>query len=94
MTSWQDFVFTGGSVLFFFSLLPSVFGREKPPLLTSLPTGILLLLFAATYASLGLAISAVMTVPTAILWLVIALQRIVAGRDSRREAAHSPPIGP
>lgn len=84
MASWQDLVFTLGAVVFSLSLLPTVMGRSKPPVLTSLPTGLLLLLFSATYASLGLTLSAAFTVPSALLWLVIAAQTLAARRRHRR----------
>lgn len=83
MASWQDLVFTVGSIVIFASLVPTARGRDKPPLLTSLPTGVLLLLFSAAYASLGLTISAIVTVPTGLLWLLIAAQKLVADHANR-----------
>lgn len=80
MASWQDFVFTFGSIVLFMSLVPTAFGKDKPALLTSLPTGALLLLFSITYESLGLTVSAISTVPTGLLWLVIGMQRLAARR--------------
>ena len=82
MASWQDFVFTFGSIVLFASLLPTAIGNDKPPVLTSLPTGALLILFAIAYASLGLTVSAIFTVPTGLLWLFIAAQRLAAERRS------------
>jgi hypothetical protein len=79
LESWQDFVFTFGSIVFFASLVPTALGREKPPALTSLPTGALLILFSVAYASLGLTVSAIFTVPTGLLWLFIGAQKL-AGR--------------
>ena len=63
-------------------LLPTAIGNDKPPVLTSLPTGALLILFAIAYASLGLTVSAIFTVPTGLLWLFIAAQRLAAERRS------------
>ena len=82
LTSWQDLVFTLGSLVFFASLVPTALGKEKPPVLTSLPTGALLLLFSIAYASLGLTVSAIFTVPTGLLWLFIGAQRLAARRMS------------
>ncbi|MBA4180577.1 MAG: hypothetical protein C0506_08325 [Anaerolinea sp.] len=93
MTSWQDLVFTFGSIVLFASLVPTALGKEKPPVLTSLPTGALLILFAIAYASLGLTASAISTVPTGLLWIVIGGQGIAARRrlapGARRERGRS-----
>lgn len=76
MVSWQDLVFTVGSIVFFASLVPTALGKEKPSPLTSLPTGALLIVFSIAYASLGLVVSAIFTIPTGLLWLFIGAQRL------------------
>lgn len=93
MASWQDLVFTVGAIVFFASLLPTALGSAKPPVLTSLPTGVLLLLFSVTYASLGLTVSAVVTVPSGLLWLLIAAQGLAARRRGRVDLNRRPTEG-
>lgn len=51
---WQDWVFGIGTIIFAIALLPSVFGKEKPAISTSVPTGAILMFFAFTQASLSL----------------------------------------
>ena len=72
-------MFSFGSTVFFASLLPRAIGSDKPPVLTRWLIGALLILFSFTYASLGLTISAILTVPSGLLWLSIAAQRLAAG---------------
>lgn len=72
---WQDFVLTAGSVVFMVSLFPSVFGKDKPSVLTSLPTGIILAFYVFIYASLALWVTAALTVVMSILWLTLAYQK-------------------
>lgn len=66
--------------MFVIALVPMVLASEKPPLLTSFPTGIILLAFAATYASLGAVYGAATTAVSGLLWLTLAAQkRYIAG---------------
>lgn len=83
--AWQEIVFTLGSIVFFASLVPTALAAEKPSALTSLPTGVLLILFSIAYASLGLTVSAIFTVPTGLLWLVIGAQRLASRRRERTD---------
>jgi hypothetical protein len=72
---WQDMVFTVGSLVFIIALLPSVFSKNKPDIRTSTGTAVILTVFAATYYSLGLYFSAVVTALTAIVWAFLAWQK-------------------
>ena len=54
---WQDIVLSVGAWIFFIALIPSIKSRDKPAIMTSLPTGIVLVIFALTYATLGLWLS-------------------------------------
>jgi hypothetical protein len=76
--SWQDLVFSVGSLLFTVALLPAVFGpRDRvPPLMTSLMTGGILVVFVPTYASLDLWWSVATGTSTALCWLVLAGRRL------------------
>lgn len=71
---WQDLVFAVGSVVFLVALLPAIFGRNKPPLSTSLLTGSVLAVYAWTQATLGLDWAAGNTALLAGGWGVLALQ--------------------
>lgn len=71
---WQDIVFTVGGVLFFFALLPTLIGKNKPALGTSLVTGVLLFMFALTYMSMGMIFSSLATGLTSASWITIAAQ--------------------
>lgn len=77
---WQDWVLTAGSALFAFALLPSVLGKDKPAVSTSFMTGTVLLIFAFVYWTLSLWISTITTVITAILWLTLAIQKILTNK--------------
>jgi hypothetical protein len=69
-----DQVFAIGSTLMIFFLLPTVFGDNKPEVWTSLPTAVVLTVFAYTYATLNLWRAASMTLLTSILWYDLAFQ--------------------
>lgn len=72
----QDIVFTLGGLVFLASLIPTLRNpRAAVPLGTSIPTGIILLAFSATQASLGLEMAAVTSVVTGMAWLAIAARR-------------------
>ena len=75
--TWQDIVLSVGSWLFLIALLPSIFGKDKPPLFTSLLTGTVLIVFAITYYTLHLGLSVVSTATLGIAWLTLALQKLI-----------------
>lgn len=72
---WQDAVFTVGSVLFFVSLLPALRDGQKPPVKTSLLTGVVLSIYAVTMATLELYWTAFANAAVAAQWLTLAVQR-------------------
>jgi hypothetical protein len=75
MHHWQDIVLAAGSLLFAIALVPSVIGKHKPSLATSLPTGVVLCIFSATYVTLSLWYAAITTALSASLWLILAAQK-------------------
>jgi hypothetical protein len=81
MHRWQDIVLAIGSLIFALALLPSVFSQHKPALWTSGLTGVVLVIFAVTYASLTLWYATVTTSLAAILWLVLAVQKMLQPDD-------------
>jgi len=78
---WQDYVLTTGSLVFVISLVPATFAKDKPPLLTSVPTFFFLYLFAGVYLTLTLWLSAITTFLTGTMWLILAIQKY---RQNRR----------
>lgn len=76
MIVWQDIILTAGSVIFLIALFPSLLNKKaKPAILTSLLTGLVLLVYAVVYASLSLWFSVITTVATAALWFTLATQK-------------------
>ena len=71
---WQDIVLMVGGFIFAPSLLFSIFGKEKPPIKTSLPTGTVLVAFAVVYVTLGLPLASIATSLTALCWFILAYQ--------------------
>ncbi len=72
---WQDLVLSIGTWIFVIALIPTVRGKQKPEFSTSFMTGTVLFIFALTYLSLQLWMSAVSTFVTTALWLTLAYQR-------------------
>ena len=73
--TWQDIVLSAGSWIFTIALLPSIFGKDKPPLFTSVLTGTILVIFAAVYFTLHLWFSVVSASVLALGWLILAAQK-------------------
>jgi len=72
---WQDIVISIGSWLFIIALIPSIRGKEKPPVSTSILTGSVLAVFSLTYATLELWISVASTALLAGAWFILAVQK-------------------
>jgi hypothetical protein len=81
MHSWQDIVLAVGSLIFAAALLPSILCEHKPALWTSIMTGSVLIVFAVTYATLSLWYAMVTTSLTAVMWAVLAVQKVLQRRD-------------
>jgi hypothetical protein len=79
---WQDIVFTIGNIVFIVALVPSIMGKAKPALSTSLMTGTFMAIFALTYITLGLWFSSIATFCGAAAWLVLAAQKYRQGRPT------------
>lgn len=73
---WQDIVLTAGSWIFIIALIPTLRGREKPQISTSVVTGCILVVYAFVYATLELWISVVSTSALALSWFVLAAQKM------------------
>jgi len=73
---WQDWIFTIGSFIFSFALIPAIGTKEKPPIKTSLTTFLVLCAFICCYASLGFWVSVISGGTTAICWFILFLQKL------------------
>ncbi len=72
---WQDLVFTGGAFTLALALLPTVFADGKPLRVTCVLTASVLSLFAGTFMTLSLPVSAVATSLNALVWWILLVQR-------------------
>ena len=77
---WQDIVLSVGAWIFFIALIPSIKSKDKPALMTSLPTGTVLAVFALVYATLGLWLSIFSTILTSAAWFTLAVQKYLQKR--------------
>lgn len=74
--SWQELVFSFGSLLFAIALLPSVLDKDTEiPLFTSSATGITLITFSLSFLSLGMFYSAATNLLVSAMWIFIAIKR-------------------
>lgn len=75
-STWQDYIFSVGSLIFILALLPVLKTAEKPPVKTSLQTGGVLLIYSTIcYTTMHLWYSFATTLLLAVMWLVIGFQR-------------------
>lgn len=81
MHHWQDIVIAIGSLIFAAALMPSVLSKDKPALWTSVTTGFVLAVFTVTYASLSLWYATFTTSLAALLWIVLAIQKLTQHQD-------------
>lgn len=77
---WQDLILTIGNVIFIIALVPSILSKDKPAILTSILSFLVLMSFAGVYVSLSLWASAVFIFITSILWLILAIQKYNSNR--------------
>ena len=72
---WQDIVISLGQWLMTAALIPSLLGKDKPALSSSLMTGTLIAIFGYTYFTLGLYSATVSSSVCALAWFVLAVQK-------------------
>ncbi len=72
---WQDAVLSIGNIFFCFTLVPMLRHPGKPPLLTSIPTGLALLGGGFVFASLHLWLTALTQTITGLQWLALAFKK-------------------
>jgi hypothetical protein len=85
MNHIQDIILTAGSLVFIAALLPTVFSKDKPALITGITTGIVLVVFGGVYMSLDLWFSAVVTFITASCWFTLAVQKHIKTSKSKSQ---------
>lgn len=73
--AWQDIIIAAGQWVFLLALLPSIFGKDKPALATSIATSVVLAVLAFTYATLSLWVSTISGILVSSAWLVLAVQK-------------------
>lgn len=72
--TWQDLILGFGSVFFCLGLIPSVTSEHKPAFWTSIITALVLSAFVVVDFSLGLVFAATVTIFTASMWYILAIQ--------------------
>jgi hypothetical protein len=72
---WQDVVLFVGTICFGLSLAPTLSAPEKPPLITSGGTAIILFVFSATMITIPLYATAVLQSILGIMWSVLFFQK-------------------
>lgn len=75
MNNWQDLVLAISVLAFNIALLPSLVGKHKPRIATSLITALFLIPQVIVFLSLSLWYSFVMASVNSVLWFSLALQR-------------------
>ena len=73
--AWQDIIIAAGQWVFLLALLPSIFGKDKPALATSILTGVVLAVLAFAYATLMLWISTLSAILVSLGWFTLAAQK-------------------
>ena len=73
--SWQDILLSVGQFVFAVALLPSVFSKDKPALLTSCTTAAVLIIFAFVYSTLQLWSATAFASLVGVMWLILAVQK-------------------
>ncbi len=75
MNNWHDIVLSVSVLAFNIALLPSLLGKHKPRVATSLLTALFLIPEVIVFFSLSLWYSFAMALINAIFWLILAIQR-------------------
>ena len=80
MHHWQDFVLAISIMAFNVGLIPTVLGKSKPALSTSLITTFFLIATVTVYVSLSLWYATVMSSINALLWATLAVQKLKSSK--------------
>ncbi len=74
--SWQDFVLSVGQILFVVALVPTVVGKDKPALPTSVLTSAVAFSFMVVFASLAVPFASATAGLNGSMWLILAVQKV------------------
>ena len=72
---WQDWIFSIGNFIFAAAVIPTIIGKDKPALATSIVNTSFLVLFIVAFASLQLWLSAFASSLTTTAWFILAYQK-------------------
>lgn len=78
--SWQDLVLAVGNVILCLPLIPMLRDAHKPPLISSIPTGGILFIFACTLTTLHLWLAGGVEFIVSLQWLTLAYQKLAAAK--------------
>ena len=78
---WQDYVISSGLFVFTIALVPSIRGKDKPALFTSIMTSSVMYVFTMTFITLGLWASALGQFVGASAWATLAIQKYLQVRS-------------
>lgn len=73
--SWQDIVIASCQLAFLPSMLPTIFGRDRPALSTSIMNAVIVAIITLTMSTLHLWFSVVTGIITTLIWLTLAIQK-------------------
>jgi hypothetical protein len=73
--NWQDIVLSVGQWIFTIVLIPAILSKEKPPVISSLPTALIMYTFVIVYISLSLWTAAISSMLLGTTWLILTIQK-------------------
>lgn len=82
---WQDIVLAISMLIFNIALIPSITGKSKPALTTSLLTTVFNLANVAVYISLSLWYTTIMGTINALLWGILTVQQFQKSQAKKRK---------
>lgn len=83
---WQDYAITVIQIFFCLTLIPMLLAKEKPPLASSISTGLALIAGAIIFATLSLWLAAASQAIVGIQWLTLAAQKITQRNKKESDA--------
>lgn len=81
---WQEIVFFVGQMVFNLSLLPSIFGKDKPAFSTSLITSTTIFVYVFTYSTLSLWVTSASVFSTGVFWTILAYQKYKLNKKEKK----------
>ena len=83
--TWQDWILSIGGLLFWIALIPTIRGREKPPIFTSALTAAVLTVFLVPYVSLHLWLTSISGTLSAACWWILMAQVMLRNRQINKD---------